>query len=69
MMDPRLQRLAAQIHTLGPRPFYELLRELDTGAELAPTLERYARLAALAEFIAANGGDDFRPLRIVRGGR
>jgi len=69
MMDPRLQRLAAQIHTLGPRPLYELLRELDAGAELRPTLERYARLAPLADFIAANGGDDFKPLRVVGGRR
>jgi hypothetical protein len=69
MTDPRLQRLAVQIHTLGPRPLYELLREIDAGAELGPTLERYARLAPLAEFIAAHGGDDFRPLRVVGGRR
>jgi hypothetical protein len=69
MTDPRLQRLAAQIHTLGPRPLFELLRELDDGAELRPTLEAYARLAPLAEFIAANDGDDFKPLRVVGGGR
>jgi hypothetical protein len=67
MTDSRLQRLAAQIHTLGPRPLYELLRELNAGAELGPTLERYARLAPLTEFIAANDGDDFRPLRVVGG--
>jgi hypothetical protein len=65
MTDPRIQRLAAQIHALGPRPLYELLRELDAGAELGPTLERYAKLAPLAEFIAANDGDDFKPLRVV----
>ena len=71
LRDPaRLQRLAAQIHSLGPRPFYELLRELDEGAELHPTLERYARLAPLAEFIASHGGDQFPPaLRVVEGGR
>jgi hypothetical protein len=54
---PRLRHLARQIHALGERPLYELFRELEAGAELMPTLETYARLYPLAEFIAAFGGD------------
>jgi hypothetical protein len=62
----RLRRLAAEIHALGPRPLFELLQELNTGAELASTLERYARLAPLAGFIAVNDGDRLAPaLRAV----
>jgi hypothetical protein len=69
MSTPRLQRLAAQIHTLGPRPLFELLLELDAGAELRPTLERYARLAPLAGFIAANHGDRLASALRAVGGR
>ena len=54
---PRLRHLARQIHALGERPLYELFLELERGAELHDTLERYARLFPLAEFIAAFGGD------------
>ena len=61
--DVRLRYLAARIHGLGPRPLYELLRQLDAGAELHPTLEAYARLPA--KFIAAHGGDRLMPLRAV----
>jgi hypothetical protein len=59
----RLRYLAGRIHALGPRPLYELLRQLDAGAELHPTLEAYARLPA--KFIAAHGGDRLMPLRAV----
>ena len=51
----RLCYLARRIHALGERPLLELLRELDAGAELLPTLERYARLPG--ELIKAHGGD------------
>ena len=61
--DVRLRYLAGCIHGLGPRPLYELLRQLDAGADLHPTLEAYARLPA--EFIAAHGGDRLMPLRAV----
>ena len=40
----RLRHLAAKIHNLGPRPLYELLRELSLGADLVLTIERYAQL-------------------------
>jgi hypothetical protein len=62
---PRLQHLARQIHSLGERPLYECLLELDRGADLRPTLERFARLAPLAGFIAENGGRDFPKMRAV----
>ena len=66
---PRLQHLARQIHALGERPLYELFLELERGADLHNTLERYARLSPLAEFIAALGGDRFAKPFVVRGGR
>jgi hypothetical protein len=71
MTDARLRLLAGRIHRLGPRPLYELLRELDAGAELGPRLEAYARLAPLADFIHAFGGDQLPAPRLisVRGGR
>jgi putative DNA primase/helicase len=52
----RLQMLAGKVHSLGPSPLYEMLRELNAGADLHETIERYARLAPLAEFIATHGG-------------
>ena len=62
----RLQRLAGQIHALGERPLYECLLELERGADLLPTLERYGRLAPFATFIAENGGPDLPKMRAVR---
>jgi hypothetical protein len=47
--DARLRHLASRIHALGERPLFELLRQLDAGTDLHPTLEAYARLPA--EFI------------------
>jgi hypothetical protein len=55
----RLRQLARRLHALGPRPLYELLRELDAGADLGERLERYAGLPA--DFIAAWGGDVMPP--------
>jgi hypothetical protein len=63
---PRLQRLARQIHALGERPLHECLLELERGADLLPTLERYGHLAPFAEFIAAQGGRDLPKMRAVR---
>jgi hypothetical protein len=60
----RLQRLARQIHALGERPLYECLLELESNADLLPTLERYARLAPFAAFIAENGGRDLPKLTL-----
>jgi hypothetical protein len=62
---PRLQHLVRQIHALGERPLFELFRELERGADLLPTLERYGRLAPFAAFIAENGGRDLPKMRAV----
>jgi hypothetical protein len=65
----RLQYLASRIHKLGPRPFFELLRELASGADLMFVLERYVQLAPLAEFLSHLGGDQL-PARVrLVGGR
>jgi hypothetical protein len=61
--DARLRYLAGRIHALGERPLYELLRELDAGADLRLTLETYAALPR--EFIAVMGGDWLPPMRAV----
>ena len=39
--------------------------ELERGADLLPTLERYGRLAPFAAFIAENGGRDLPKMRAV----
>jgi len=62
----RLQLLAGRIHDLGPRPLFEMLRELDQGADLAETIERYARLPG--DFIRQHGGAELPPLRVIIGG-
>ena len=65
----RLRHLASRIHRLGPRPLYELLRELDRGADLGRTLESYAAISPLAGFVADLGGDRLPlPVRLVGGG-
>jgi hypothetical protein len=66
--DIRLRRLAAQIHGLGARPLYELLLELDAGADLQDAVERYAALDRYRGFIAALDGDRLRPLVALNGG-
>jgi len=63
---PRLQHLVRQIHALGERPLFELFRELERGADLQPTLERYGRLAPFATFIAENSGRDLPKMSTVR---
>jgi hypothetical protein len=65
--DARLRRLAAEIYLLGPRPLYELFRELAHGAELHPTLEAYARLSPLAGFIRVHDGHRLPSLRVAGG--
>lgn len=54
-----------RIHSLGERPLFELLVELEAGAPLAQTLERYARISPLAGFIADHGGDRLPRARAV----
>jgi hypothetical protein len=66
--DDRLRYLAAHIHALGPRPLFELLRELAHGAPLGRSLERYARLYRLKDFIAELGGRELPQPRIIGGG-
>ena len=62
----RLRCLAEDIHSLGPRPLFELLVELDADAQLGPALERYAKLHGLAHFIAACDGDRLpKPRRVA----
>ena len=51
----RLQYLAGRLHALGPRPTYELLRELAAGADLLNRLEVYARLDP--DMVRALGAD------------
>jgi hypothetical protein len=54
----RLRLLAKQMHSLGERPLYEWMLEVSHGADPWETLEQYARLASLADFIAVHGGRD-----------
>jgi hypothetical protein len=63
----RVRFLATRICGLGERPLYELLRELDRGADLTAVLERYARLALVADVIHAHDGDYLQPPRVVMG--
>ena len=63
----RLRQLARRIHALGPRPLYELLRDLEAGAPLHERLERYAALPA--DFIKALDGDRLPTLQSIPRGR
>jgi len=66
----RLHYFASRIHKLGPRPLFELLRELASGADLIFVLERFARIEPLADFIKQLNGDRLLPpARLVRGRR
>ena len=53
--DVHFQYLVARLHALGPRPTYELLREVATGADLFVRLEIYAQLDP--DIVRALGGD------------
>ncbi len=62
--DARLRLLAHRLHALGPRPLYEYLKELSSGADLLERLERYAQLDR--ELIAAFGLDKLpSPARLI----
>jgi hypothetical protein len=65
----RLQYLTSRIHKLGARPLFELLCELDSGADLSSVLERYVRLEPLTDFISHFGGDQLLPPARLVGGR
>jgi hypothetical protein len=65
----RLRFLAEQIHGLGPRPLFELLAEIVSGAPSMERIERYARLSREhGDLIRANGGDQFPPRLFVVNG-
>jgi len=66
---PRIQYLARRVHLLGERCLAELFIELDASANLHSALERYTRIAPLAGFIRALGGDRLAAPRAVSGGR
>ncbi len=65
----RLQRLAENLHALGPRSVFEFCREIaeahDIGADVQRRLERYARLNPA--FFQALVDDHFPPSPIHRG--
>jgi len=65
--DARLRRLARRVHRLGERPLYELFPELAAGADPIERIERYAALPP--DFIAAFGGAEMPPVRLVASGR
>jgi hypothetical protein len=65
--DARLRLLAGKIRGLGPRPLFELFRDLARGADLHATLEAYAALFPLREFLRANDGDCLPNLRVAAG--
>jgi hypothetical protein len=56
----RLRHLAAQLHQLGHRATYELLREIREGANLWLRLERYAELDPVV--VRLVGADQLPPV-------
>ena len=69
----RIGPLVRDLHTLGPRSIYELLREIVgpdhvLAGDVEEQLRRYARLDP--EHVAALDGYELRmPLAVVEGGR
>ena len=63
MCDLRRRRRYEQVFALGPRPSFELLMEIHSGADLDSRLARYATVDP--ETIRALGGDQFPPTRVV----
>jgi hypothetical protein len=55
----RLTFLASRLHSLGPKPLFHFLDEVERSADSRSHLERYAALPA--DFIKANAGDRFAP--------
>jgi hypothetical protein len=53
----RLRYLARRLHSLGPKPLFHFLDEVERGANLRAHLEKYAELPA--DFIKTNRGDEF----------
>jgi hypothetical protein len=68
--DLRLRHLTRAVYPLGPRPLYEMFREIQAGKDLVDALERYAEIARYASFIRDMGGDRLdQEIRVVGGGR
>jgi hypothetical protein len=65
----RIQYLARRIYVLGERPLAELFIELAAGRPLDDVLERFARIAPLADFIRALDGERLPPPRAISGER
>lgn len=63
----QLHRAAEHLHQLGPRPVFEALKEVASGADLDQVLSSYARFTP--DLIQVLGGDRFAPppLHIVVG--
>jgi hypothetical protein len=61
----RLRYLTERLHTLGPKPLFHFLDEVERGADLRAHLEAYAELPG--DFIRANGGDQFAAPFIIDG--
>ncbi|MGA2638447.1 hypothetical protein [Methylocella sp.] len=57
--SPRLNYLAGKLHSLGPYPLAQFLKDIDRVAGVRETLEIYASLPA--DFIRDLGGDQFAP--------
>jgi hypothetical protein len=58
--DGRLRRLASLVHQLGPRPLFELFRELVAGADPLARIEAYGAIDP--DILEALGGDRFPDL-------
>ena len=53
--DARLRRLVAHLHSLGPRPVYEFVREIINGGDVIDRLEDYGRLDPnLVQYLGAD---------------
>ncbi len=64
----RRRRLVTHLHRLGPAPLAHFISDIERGAGIDATLERYGRLPA--EFVLAFGGDRFpEPMFAIRRGR
>ncbi len=63
-LSTRLRYLAGRIHSLGPRPIYELLCELSASSAAVARFEAYAALDP--DVLDQFGGRDLPTLRRVK---
>jgi hypothetical protein len=59
--DIELKAAVRVIWSLGPRSVYEMMRELRDGAEVAPTVRRYAGLQRYIRILNTHDGRRLRP--------